>query len=75
MISSRSFRIGFREGDRYRFFASCCVIVLPPRAKRPCSKLASIDSFNCSTSTPPCCQNALSSATSTARLRCGEMRS
>jgi hypothetical protein len=30
--SSRSFRIGFFDGERYRFFASCCVIVLPPRA-------------------------------------------
>src|ERR671911_325869 len=34
MISSRSFRTGFREGDRYRFFASCCVMVLPPRLAR-----------------------------------------
>ena len=33
MISSRSFRSGFFDGDRYRFFASCCVIVLAPRVK------------------------------------------
>ena len=33
MISSRSLRSGFFDGDRYRFFASCCVIVLPPRDK------------------------------------------
>ena len=31
MISSRSLRSGFFDGDRYRFLASCCVMVLPPR--------------------------------------------
>ena len=30
MISSRSFRIGLREGERYRFFASCWVMVEAP---------------------------------------------
>ena len=74
MISSRSFRIGFRDGDRYRFFASCCVIVLAPRANRPCSKFVSIDSCSCSTSTPSCSPERASSATSTARFRFGEMR-
>ena len=28
MMSSRSLRAGFRDGDKKRFFASCCVIVL-----------------------------------------------
>ena len=31
MSSSLSFRRGFRVGDKYRFFASCWVIVLAPR--------------------------------------------
>ena len=58
-MSSRTFRIGFFDGDRYRFFASCCVIVLPPRANSMRSMLISIDSFNSSKSMPSCFQNAL----------------
>jgi hypothetical protein len=51
MISSFSLRIGprigSRAGDRYRFFASCCVIVLAPRTAVPCSQLAWIASRSC----------------------------
>ena len=35
MMSSRSLRSGFLDGERYRFFASCCVIVLAPREPDP----------------------------------------
>ena len=59
------------RGDRYRFLASCCVIVLPPRANSSRSMFTSIDSFICSKSIPSCCQNPESSATSTARFRFG----
>ena len=43
MISSRSFRSGFFDGDRYRFFASCCVIVLAPRENDPRAQSTSSD--------------------------------
>ena len=31
VTASLSFRNSDRDGDRYRFLASCCVIVLAPR--------------------------------------------
>ncbi len=73
MSSSSSFRTGLRDGDRYRFLASCCVIVLPPRIRFPVVQLSWNDFSSSSKSTPSCEKNAASSATMTARLRAGEI--
>ncbi|MNC96852.1 hypothetical protein D3C83_143290 [compost metagenome] len=50
--SSVTFRIGFFDGDRYRFFASCCVMVLAPRRNCPSSQFFSSDALISSRSMP-----------------------
>ena len=72
MTNSRNFRSGFFDGDRYRFFASCCVIVLAPRENDPRAQSAWSDSRSCVKSTPSCWKNASSSAMRTARRSSGE---
>ena len=59
--SSRSLRTMLLSGVRYRFLASCCVIVLPPRAKSPCSQLRAAAFSTASQSTPSCAKNFESS--------------
>jgi hypothetical protein len=51
---SRILRSMLRRGDKYRFFASCCVIVLPPTASRPSPRSFSAASSTAVQSTPSC---------------------
>ena len=74
-IISLSLRVTVRSGPRYRFFASCWVIVLPPRTVRPAARFLRIEAWISFQSSPPWLKNASSSAISTARRSCGEIRS
>src|SRR5262245_23695192 len=74
IASSRSLRHGVRAGERYRFLASCCVIVDPPAFSFPLSQFFSAAPRSASQSTPSCSQKRASSATTAARIIAGEMR-
>jgi hypothetical protein len=64
--SSRALRTRLLCVEKNRFLASCCVSVLPPRAKRPALRLASTDSRTASQSTPSWPKNFWSSDERTA---------
>ena len=68
VTASLSFRKIDRDGDRYRFLASCCVIVLAPR--RPPPAHASRNSMK---SMPWCVLNRESSAMMIMRSRIGAL--
>ena len=74
-VSTASFalRSGLREGDSHRFFASCCVMVDAPRGISWCSIARSTAWRHSVGSKPLWLKKRMSSATSTARLRCEEI--
>ena len=72
--SSRALRASVLLVPKYRFLASCCVIVLPPRVKRPLSTFFWIDSSIAFQSTPSCPKKPWSSEERTAWMRWRETR-
>ena len=65
-------RTKLRPGHRNRFFATCWVMVEPPRATSP-SSASSITSRSASQSMPRWLQNLASSEATTERGSAGEM--
>jgi len=65
MTISFALRSGFFDGVKYRFFASCMVIVLPPREKLRVSQSLLSAALSSFTSTPLWLKNAASSLTKT----------
>ena len=72
-MASFTLRSGLRDGDSHRFLASCCVTVEAPRGATPSSIVLPIAWRISPRSKPVCEKKLMSSATSTARLRCGEI--
>ena len=74
-IISSNFRHGVRRVPSHRFFANCCVIVLPPRTTFLERRFRRAASLMPAQSKPSCEKNLSSSATSTAARSAGAMAS
>jgi hypothetical protein len=74
MTASSPLRNQLFDGERNRFFASCWVIVEPPATTRPFCAFFSRALAIPSQSKPECSTNFASSAATTARFRCTEIR-
>ena len=75
MIASWPLRSQERSPDRNRFFASCWLMVEAPATTLPRCSFFAIAFWIASQSKPSWSRNFASSAATTARFRCAEIRS